>query len=192
MSAERKKRSFFPKKHIQEQLLAFESAQVDLAYEQAVALSAGNRSHVKSIQRKLLLALLLLILISLCVWYFFQPQETTLLVCLLILVALSSLLLKAVAKIQAVLQANKKTVIRGVITDRFTRKEYSKERDDDGKRSARVNQYLVIGKREFRVNNEIYATYRTGQAVEVHFIDSPKKSRHYFLEHHLLKEAGLQ
>lgn len=192
MSSHQKKRDFIPKKHIAQQLHDLEVAGMELSYAQQVPLSSSNIQLLKSTRTKVFAFLASLVFLLLSITYIFRSEEIVLVVGLALSLVFMSILLKTFLKISATLITGKKTMVRGIITDRFTRTDYSEERDEDGKRSARKNLYLVIGNREFVVNPEIYSVYRIGDALELHFIESTKKSKAYFLEHHLLKGAGIQ
>ncbi len=192
MASHRKKRDFVPKKHIAQQLLDLETAGIELAYEQEVPLSSSNVQVLKSSRAKIFGILIPTVALILFITYSLRSEEIVLVVGLGLSLAVTSILLKTFLKIRAALITGTKTMVRGIITDRFTRTDYSVERDDDGKRRARKNLYLVIGNREFVVNHEIYSAYRIGDALELYFIESTKKSKAYFLEHHLLKGAGIR
>lgn len=191
MAPLQKKRDYIPKKHVVQQLQALDATGIQLSYEQHIPLSSSNVLFLKSIRLKVVAFLTPLTIVMLLITYSFRSEEFVLIFGLILSMAVLYNLVKAFLKIRRVLNVGEKTMVRGIITDRFTRKDYSDERDEDGKRSSRKNFYLVIGGRDFIVNPEIYTDYRIGEAIELHFIESTKKNKPYILEHHKLEKAGL-
>lgn len=191
MASLQKKRDYIPKKHVADQLQALDATGIQLFYEQHVPLSSSNILFLKSLRLKVVAFLTPLTIVMLLITYSFRSEEFVLIFGLILSMAVLYNLVKAFLKIRQVLNVGEKTMVRGIITDRFTRKDYSDERDEDGKRSSRKNFYLVIGGRDFIVNPEIYAAYRMGEAIELHFIESTKKNKPYLLEHHKLEKAGI-
>jgi hypothetical protein len=191
MSENKKRRNYFAKKNIVEQLHKLEEAGTALAYRKSLPLSTLNIQQLKSTRTKITLLLLLLVSVMVVAMTIFRAYEVALLVggalCLLWLGTLSVVYLR----IKKVLRAATKTVIRGIITDRFTREEFYGEKNEDGKRDTRIHEYLKIGDWEIRVTKEIYAAYRIGEAVELHLVELGEKARPYVLEDRKLADAGL-
>jgi len=184
-----KKRDFFPKKEIQQQLDQLQSSGQRLHYEKEIPLTPRDISTIKSLFFKVVAVFMVLSIPLVVVIYLFHFDAGVILVCGAILLSFVLVIIRAAIALGTKLRVGKKTLARGIITDRYTKKEYG-EKDEDGKRSVRVVNYLVVGDREFRVDNVIYKAYKIGDAVELHFMVN-NKNQPYFLHHQKLKEAGL-
>ncbi len=186
----KKKRDFFPKKELQEQLDQIQRSGQRLHYEKEIPLTPQDIQSIKSLFFKLVAVFLTLSIPLVIVIYFFHYEIGVIVVCGAILLSFALVIFRAAIALGTKLRIGKKTLARGIITDRYTKEEYG-EKDEDGKRAVRVVNYLIVGDREFRVDNLIYKTYKIGDAVELHFLVN-NKNQPYFLHHQKLKEAGLR
>ena len=112
-----------------------------------------------------------------------------LLICGAVLLCFGFIVVKAAYQLGLNLRAGKKTIVRGIITDRFKKKHYGAA-DEDGKRSEKMLSYLQIGTREFQVDTVTYEKHKTGEAVELEYIVS-LKGKPFILRNRKLKGAGI-
>ncbi len=185
-----KKRDFFPKKELKEQLDQLQSSGQRLHYEKEIPLTAQDINFIKQLFGKVAIVFILLSIPVVIVLYFFQKEVGVIVVCGAILLSFALVIIRAAIALGTKLRVGKKTLARGIIIDRYTKKEFG-EKDEDGKRAVRVVNYLIVGDREFWVDNLIYKTYKIGDAIELHFMVN-NKNQPYFLHHQKLKEAGLR
>jgi hypothetical protein len=186
----KKKRDFFPKKELQDQLDQLQLSGQRLHYEKEIPLTPQDIQSIKRLFRKVAAFFIVLSIPLVIVIYLFQREVGVIVVCGAILLSFLLVIIRAAIVLGTKLKVGKKTLARGIVTDRYTRKEYG-ERDEDGKRSEQVVNYLVVGDHEFRVDNSIYKVYKIGDAIELHFMVN-NKNQPYFLYHQKLKVAGLR
>lgn len=184
-----KKRDFFPKKEIEEQLEQLQSSGHRLHYEKEIPLTPQDITLIKRLFGKVATFFIVLSIPLMIVIFLFQ-EVGVIVVCAAILLSFASVIARAAILLRAKLRIGTKTLARGIIVDRYTKKEFG-EKDEDGKRSVIVRNYLLVGDREFMVNNLIYKEYKTGEAIELHFMIN-HKNQPYFLHHHKLKTASLR
>lgn len=189
MSGEKKKRNFFPKKEIVKQLDILQQHGMPLHYEKDVPLSANDIAHIKKLFQKVLYTFLLLSISVIIVLLNFYKEEIVMIIGVGLLLFFAYAIIRGAYQVYTNLRIGKKTVIRGIITDRFIKKEYS-DRDEDGKRTAIDRHYLKIGDYEMTVNPTIYAQHKTGEAIELQVIYN-LTNKPYFLVHEKLSDAGL-
>lgn len=187
---DQKKRDFFPTKEVKQQLEDLQSSGQPLHYEVDVPLTPQDRTLIKGLFFKIALFCIALAIPFAGVLYFFRSEEMVLLICGVALLSFIYIIAKAGYQLGSNLKAGKKTVVRGIITDRFTRKEYGAA-DEDGKREEKIVSYFQVGAREFRVDRGIYGDHKIGEAVELHYITSTG-GKPYFIHHHRLESAGLK
>jgi len=185
-----KKRYFFPKKEVQEQLDQLQSSGQRLHYEKEIPLTPQDIKLIKRLFGKIAIVFILLSIPVVIVLYSFQKEAGVIVVCGAILLSFALVIIRAAIALGTKLRIGNKTLARGIITDRYTKKEFG-EKDEDGKRSVRVVNYLKVGDRDFKVDHVIYKTYKVGDAIELHFMLN-NKNQPYFLHHQKLKEAGLR
>ena len=190
MSHDQKKRDFFPKKEVQQQLDDLWNSGQDLFYEKQVPLTPQDIVLIKRLFFKITLFFIVLSIPVVLVIYNFRKEEVVLVVGGAIVLFFIFAIVKAANQLGSNLRVGTKTMVRGIITDRFTKEEYGAA-DEDGKRSVMIRNYLQVGNREFKVNNLMYRDYKIGEAIEFHFIIS-QQNKPYFLHHVKLKEAGLR
>ena len=184
-----KKRDWLPKKEVKKQLDDLQDHGQPLHYEQDTPLTPQDVRLIKRLFLKITLLCLAFSLPFAVAIYFFQDEGTVLVVCGVLLICLGYAVVKAAYQLASNLRAGKKTIVRGIITDRFTKKHFG-PMDEDGKRDERTLNYLQIGSREFRVSQDIYANYKIGQAVELHYILA-SQGKPFFIQHRRLKGAGV-
>ena len=190
MSDHQKKRDFFPKKEVQQQLDDLKEQGHALHYEKDVPLTPQDISVIKHLFFKVTLFFIILSLPFVGAVYFFPEEDTVLVICVVMLLFSIFVIIRAAYQLGLNLRAGTKTQVRGIITDRYTKKEFGIA-DEDGKRSETVVNYLQIGTREFKVDGLIYKKYRIADAIELCFIVSPR-NKPYFLHHSKLKNASLR
>ena len=190
MSERQKKRDFFPKKEVQQQLDDLKKQGHALHYEKDVPLTPQDISLIKRLFFKATLFFILSTIPFVGAVYFFPKEEVVVLISGAMLLFFIVSIARAAIQVGSNLRAGTKTQVRGIITDRYTKKEFGMA-DEDGKRSETVVNYLQIGTREFKVDKLIYKKYRIADAIELHFIVS-KRNKPYFLHHSKLKDAGLR
>ncbi|MEK6782896.1 MAG: hypothetical protein AABY93_14450 [Bacteroidota bacterium] len=190
MSEHQKKRDFIPKKEVKKQLDDLAEQGLSLHYEKDVPLTPQDISLIKRLFLRVTLFFIILSIPFVVVVYFFPEKEIVLVINCAMLLFFIFAITRAAFQVGSNLRAGNKTLVKGIITDRFTKKEFGIA-DEDGKRSETVVNYLQIGTREFKVDRLIYKKYRIGDAIELHFIVS-QRNKPYFLHHCKLKEAGLR
>lgn len=184
------KRDFLPKKEVRQQIDNLEASGQPLHHEQDVALTPEDSASIKRMFFKVFFSCLLLILPFALGIYFFPTEEIVLVFCAIIIAIFVYAILKAVYQLISNLRTGRKTIIRGIITDRFTRKHYGAE-DEDGDRDEKIVHYLKVGNREFVVDKKIYGNHKTGEAIEMEYILS-FHGKPFFLHNRKLKGAGLE
>lgn len=147
-----KKRDFFPKKELQQQLDQLQSSGQRLHYEKEHPLTPQDISFIKRLFVKITIVFILLSVPVVIVLYSFQKEVGVIVVCGATLLSFALVIIRAAIALGTKLRVGKKTLARGIVTDRYTKKEFG-ERDEDGKRAVRVVNYLMVGDREFRVDN---------------------------------------
>jgi len=187
---DKKKRDFFPKKELQEQLDQLQSRGQQLYYEKEIPLTPQDIKSIKLLFGKVAAFFIVLSIPLAIVIYLFQKEVGVIVVCGAILLSFVIVIIRAAIALGAKLRIGKKTMARGIITDRYTKEEFG-EKDEDGKRQVRVVNYLLVGNLELKIDKLIYKEYKIGEAVELHFILN-NKNEPYFLSHHKLKTAGLK
>lgn len=161
-----------------------------LHYEKDVPLTPQDITLIKQLFIKITLLLSVLSLPLVGVIYLFQEEEMVWVICGAFLFLFLVIIIRASYQVGSNLRSGKKTMVRGIVTDRFTKKEY-RARDEDGQRSEKIVNYLQVGTREFAVNQLIYKSYKTGDAIELHFIVA-HQNKPYFIHHSKLKDVGLR
>jgi hypothetical protein len=189
MSDHQKRRDFHPTKALKQQLQDLQTNGRPLHYEQDVPLTQKDRAMIRSLFFKITLFCIALSIPFAGVLYFFRSEETVMVICGVALVCFVYVIGRAGYQLGSNLKTGKKVVVRGIITDRFTRKEYGPA-DEDGKRPEKMVSYFQVGSREFRVDRGIYADHKVGEAIELHYIAS-LQGKPYFLFHKRLEGAGL-
>lgn len=190
MAEHQKKRDFFPKKEVKQQLDDLLKDKQPLHYEKDVPLTPQDITLIKQLFIKITLLLSVLSLPLVGVIYLFQEEEMVWVICGAFLFLFLVIIIRASYQVGSNLRSGKKTMVRGIVTDRFTKKEY-RARDEDGQRSEKIVNYLQVGTREFAVNQLIYKSYKTGDAIELHFIVA-HQNKPYFIHHSKLKDVGLR
>lgn len=187
---DQKKRDRTPPKEVKEQLEKLQESGQALHYEQDVPLSSEDTRFIKSMFLKVVLLCLVVSTITGLVIYFFQEEDTVWVIGGVLLLLQVILLVRAVLQLFANLHSGKKTIVRGIITDRYTKKHFGPE-DEDGHRDEKTLHYLQVGTREFEVNSTIYKSHKVGKAIELQYILS-YKGKPFFLNHRTLKDAGIK
>ncbi len=100
----------------------------------------------------------------------------------LIVVAIYPLVRYQQKDMQRLLNENKKEVIRGIITKKFTKVLGRKDRS--------THYWLVLGENEFEVSHSRYKKYNIGDAAEFHTVEFPKRVTHILFEEKL-EQAGI-
>ncbi len=190
MSEHRKKRDFFPKKEVQQQLDDLTKQGQALHYEKDVPLTPQDISLIKRLFFKVTLFFIISTIPFVVAVYFFPKEEVVVLISGAMLLFFMVSVTRAAFQVGSNLREGTKTQVRGIITDRYTRKEFGMA-DEDGKRSETVVNYLQIGTHEFKVDGLIYKKYRIGDAIELCFIVS-QRNKPYFLHHSKLKDPSLR
>jgi len=186
---DQKKRDRTPPKEVRQQLDGLLESGQSLHYEQDVALSPQDIGFIKSMFLKVVLFCLVASSILGLVIYLFQEEDTVWVVGGVLLLFQVFLLVRASLQLFANLRSGKKTIVRGIITDRYTKKLFGPE-DEDGRRDEKTLHYLQVGTREFEVSSSIYKSHKIGKAIELQYILS-YKGKPYFLHHRTLKDAGV-
>ena len=119
-----------------------------LHYEKDVPLTPQDISLIKRLFFKVTLFFIILSLPFVGAVYFFPEEDTVLVICVVMLLFSIFAIIRAAYQLGLNLRAGTKTQVRGIITDRYTKKEFGIA-DEDGKRSETVVNYLRIGTREF-------------------------------------------
>ena len=189
MSEHRKKRDFFPKKEVQQQLDDLKKQGQALHYEKDVPLTPQDISEIKRSFFKTALPFIIRTIPFAVAIYFFPKEEIVLLISGALLLFFIVSITRAAIQAGINLRAGTKTQVRGIITDRYTRKEFGMA-DEDGKRPETIVNYLQIGTREIKVDKLIYKKYRIADAIELRFIVS-HRNEPYFLYHSKLENASL-
>jgi len=173
------KRDYFPKKAVREKLDDLLKDGQQMILEQDIPLSPEDISRLKGIFLKATGAMALRCIPFALAIYFFPDNEVVLIFCGALVLAFVIGIIMAFVQLTSSLRAGKKTLVKGIITDRFKRVKYG-ERDEDGKRSEKLLSYLKIGTREIEVNKAIYEKHRAGEGIELHFILS-RHGKSFFL-----------
>lgn len=189
MSERDKKRDFHPRKELKQQLESLQERGQTLHYEQDVPLTAEDISLIRRLFFKITLFCLALCVPFALAIYFFQNEEMIWIIGGVAILCFLFVVGRAGYQLASNLRAGKKTIVRGIITDRFSRKEYSAA-DEDGKREEKMVCYFKVGTREFRVDRMIYGDHKVGEAIELHYIVN-QSGKPYFLHHLHLPDAGL-
>ncbi len=174
---------------MQEQLDQLQSSGQQLHYEKEIPLTPRDVKFIKHLIGKIVGVFTLLSIPVVIVLFLFQEEIGVIVVCGAILLSFAIVVVRAAVSMGAKLRTGKKTLARGIVTDRYTKEEFG-EKDEDGKRSVKVINYLVVGDRELRVDKLIYKEYKIGDALELHFMVN-SKNEPYFLQHQKLKAASL-
>jgi len=84
---------------------------------------------------------------------------------------------------QRLLSDNKKEVMRGIITNKYTR-VFGSGKD------RKTHYWLTLGDNDFEVSDSRYKKYNMGDAAEFHTVEFPKRVTHILFEEKL-EQAGL-
>lgn len=190
MTERDKKRDFFPTKALKQQLDDLQASGLPLHYEKDVPLTPEDRAMIRGLFFKVALFCIIFSIPFVGALYFFRSEEMVLLICGVALVCFAYVIARAGYQLGSNLKAGKKVVVRGIITDRFTRKEYGPA-DEDGKRPEKMVSYFQVGSREFQVDRAIYSDHKIGEAIELHYI-AAAGGKPYFFFHKRLESAGLE
>ena len=189
VESKKKKRNFFPKKEVADRITDLQERNVPLNYEKEVPLTELDRANLKNLLAKVFLIFGVGAFVLAMILLNYYHVEMVAVGSGLLLIFCVVTLFRSSHQIITNLRYGKKTMIRGIITDRYIKKEWS-EPDEDGKRSPIERNYLVVGNIEWRVNHLLYNLYRIGEAIEIHAIYNLNR-KPYFLHHEKIEQAGM-
>ena len=115
--------------------------------------------------------------------YFFSEGLTPVFVLLTFMGFLLFIVSYSISSMKGILKRNKKTVIRGIITNE------RQERVGTGK-SRRTNYFKTIGTHELQVDVNVNKRYQPGNAVEIHYALNGKMIPYIFTDKLLSAEAN--
>jgi len=186
---QKRRRDFHPKKELKRQLEELQANGQPLHYEKDLPLTEQDRELIRRLFFQITLLCIAFSIPFACAIYFFQKEEMVWLICGVALCFFTYVIARAGYQLGSNLKAGKKTIVRGIITDRFTKKEYGPS-DEDGKREEKMVSYFQVGTREFQVDSVVYKNHKIGEAIELHYIVN-RDGKPYFLQHRHLQTAGL-
>jgi len=186
--ADKKSRNYFPPKEVQEKIDSLLESGQALHYEQDIPLTVADVRLIRGMFLKVTLLCLGLSVPLVAVIYFVN-EETVWVICGVLLLCLGYILIRAAVQLFANLRTGKKTIVRGIITDRFTRKKFGPQ-DEDGHRDVKTVYFLQIGTREFPVSSQVYGSHKTGKAIELEYVKA-FNGQPFILHHRKLPDAGM-
>lgn len=119
-------------------------------------------------------------LIGIIVFFFLVMMDKLLIGVLVIglVFVISAVMILSSLQFASFMSQKKKTILKGLITDRYQKLGGPSGMFNAGSNSVRhaTYNYFAFGDYHVRVNNAFYRHYKIGDAVELHFIESQEHS----------------
>ncbi len=156
----------------------------ELHYEQEVNLSTDDIKKLHgAIQNTMLFIIGVTAVFVVLIYAFFENGLSSIIPLSVFLIIFFVLTYSSIAGLNEVISKNKKTIIRGIITNE--RQQYS-----GAGKGRRMNYFKTIGNYELQVDVKMNNRYKLGDAVEIHYATNGSMLP-FILEDKLLPEAGL-
>ena len=151
--------------------------------EEEVELTAQDIKKLNTSIRNTVLFVLIVAAVGSGGVYFFSEGLVPIFVLFIFMALMLFIAASSITSMNGILKRNKKTVIRGIITNE------RQERVGTGK-SRRTNYFKTIGTHELQVDVNVNKRYQPGNAVEIHYALNGKMIPYIFTDKLLSAEVN--